>query len=211
MAHGWVAEKRGDPTARLMGRLTLNPLPHIDLIGTILMPIVLLVVSKGNFMFGYAKPVPVNFNNLRRPKQDMVWVAAAGPITNVILAVISGMLLRLIVMFNPKIAVYIRFQSQPQDWSDPMTMILLPFAWMLFYGVLFNVLLAVFNMIPIPPLDGGRVMVGLLPERQSAALGNLEPYGFMIIILLVFLDPLGIWSGIFLPIVWGLFSLIAGL
>ncbi|HEY5649530.1 MAG TPA: site-2 protease family protein, partial [Nitrospiria bacterium] len=126
IAHGWVADKKGDPTARLMGRLTLNPLPHIDLIGTVLMPIVLLVVSKGSFMFGYAKPVPVNFMNLRRPKQDMVWVAAAGPITNVILAVVCGALLRLIVMVNPKVALYIQIQSQPRDWSDPMTMILLP-------------------------------------------------------------------------------------
>lgn len=210
-AHGWVANRKGDPTARLMGRLTLNPISHIDLIGTVLMPIGLLILTMGNFMFGYAKPVPVNFMNLRRPKQDMVWVAAAGPITNIFLAVICGTLLRLIVMFNPKIAFFIQIDSQPRDWGDPLTMILLPFAWMCFYGVLFNILLAVFNMIPIPPLDGGRVMVGLLPDEASEKWSALEPFGFFIIIFLVLMDPLGIWSQIFLPVVGGLTYWISGI
>ena len=210
VAHGWVANRRGDPTARMMGRLTLNPLPHIDLIGTIMMPIFLLIATKGSFVFGYAKPVPVNFMNLRRPKEDMIWVAGAGPATNLLLAVACGFLFRLIVAINPGLMLHLRAGGGPSSWSDPATIILIPILLMLLEGVKWNVVLAIFNMIPIPPLDGGRVMVGLLPVRQSAAWASIEPFGFFIVIALVFLDPLGIWSEIISPLIMSLMMWILG-
>ena len=210
VAHGWVANKRGDPTARMMGRLTLNPLPHIDLIGTILMPIFLLIATKGSFVFGYAKPVPVNFMNLRRPKEDMIWVAGAGPATNLLLAVACGFLFRLIVTMNPGLILHLRAGGGPSSWSDPGAIILIPILLMLLEGVKWNVVLAVFNMIPIPPLDGGRVMVGFLPDRQAAAWASIEPFGFFIIIALVFLDPLGFWSQIVSPLIMNIMMWILG-
>ncbi|MBI3610418.1 MAG: site-2 protease family protein [Nitrospirae bacterium] len=210
VAHGWVANKRGDPTARMMGRLTLNPLPHIDLVGTILIPIFLLIATKGGFVFGYAKPVPVNFMNLRRPKEDMIWVAGAGPATNMLLAVACGFLFRLILMMNPGLVTPLRSGSGASVWSEPAAVILVPVLLMLLEGVKWNVVLAVFNMIPIPPLDGGRVMVGLLPARQSAAWASIEPFGFFIIIALVFLDPFGFWSQIISPIIINIMMWIVG-
>jgi len=169
VAHGWVANRRGDPTARMMGRLTLNPLSHIDPVGTILIPIFLLIATKGGFVFGWAKPVPVNFMNLRRPKEDMVWVAGAGPATNLLLAAACGLLFRLMVTINPGLILHLRPGGGPSGWNDPAAIVLVPLLLMLLEAVKWNVVLAVFNMIPIPPLDGGRVMVGLLPDRQSAA------------------------------------------
>ena len=201
VAHGWVANRLGDPTARKMGRLTLNPIPHMDLIGTVVMPLFLLFATRGMFVFGYAKPVPVNFANLRRPKEDMILVAGAGPATNLVMAAACGFLFRLILTMNPELAFRLRSGFGNSFWSDPAALILLPVLLMLLEAVKWNVVLAVFNMIPIPPLDGGRVMVGLLPDRQSSAWSALEPFGFMIVILLVILDPLGIWSQIFLPLV----------
>jgi Zn-dependent protease len=166
VSHGFIAWHYGDPTARMQGRLTLNPLNHIDIIGT------LMIVFVG---IGWAKPVPVVFENLRNPKRNMIWVAAAGPVTNLILAFISAMLLRGIVAFvNPAVS------------GSSMSMVVEPVVLMLAFSVYINLLLALFNMIPLPPLDGGRVLSGLLPFRQAAALARIEPYGMVIIIVLVF-------------------------
>jgi len=211
VAHGWVANRRGDPTARMMGRLTLNPLPHIDLIGTIVIPIFLLIATKGNFVFGYAKPVPVNFMNLRRPKEDMVWVAGAGPATNLILAVACGFLFRLLLATNPGLLLHLRHGIGNSSWTDPSAVFVVPLLLMLLAAVKWNVILAVFNMIPIPPLDGGRVMVGLLPPRQSEAWSSIEPFGFFIIIALVLLDPFGFWTQLISPLIVNLMMWILGI
>jgi len=166
VSHGFVAWHFGDPTARMLGRLTLNPLKHLDIIGTLM----IFVIG-----IGWAKPVPVVYENLRNPKRDMIWVAAAGPITNFLLAFVSAMLLRgLIAVGNPAAS------------SSPLAMVIEPLALMLAFSVYINLLLAIFNMIPVPPLDGGRVMVGLLPYRQAATWARIEPYGMVIIIVLVF-------------------------
>jgi len=166
VSHGFIAWLRGDHTARLEGRLTLNPLKHLDIIGTIM----IIVIG-----IGWAKPVPVNYHNLRNPKRDMIWVAAAGPITNMLLAAISALFLRSIVALSAPIAD----SSWLQLFLDPIVL-------MLAFSIYINLLLAIFNLLPIPPLDGGRVMVGLLPYRQAAALARIEPYGMIIIIVLVF-------------------------
>ena len=178
VSHGYIAWHYGDPTARMMGRLTLNPLKHIDIIGT------LMIVFIG---IGWAKPVPVVYENLRNPKRDMIWVAVAGPVTNLILAFISAMLLRGIIVFvNPAVS------------GSSMTMIVEPVVWMLAFSVYINLLLSIFNMIPLPPLDGGRVLSGLLPYRQAAALARIEPYGMLIIIVMVFFT--NIFSYVVLPL-----------
>ncbi|HTM11157.1 MAG TPA: site-2 protease family protein [Verrucomicrobiae bacterium] len=167
VAHGWVANKLGDPTAARMGRLTLNPISHIDLFGTIILP-ALLYISGARFLFGYAKPVPVNFNNLRNPKTDMIWVALAGPLTNILLALAS--------------LYALKFANGSQTDASPTMM---PILLMAQVSVEINVMLATFNLFPIPPLDGGRVLVGLLPRRLSTTVARIEPFGFLIIILLL--------------------------
>ncbi|MBJ6727537.1 site-2 protease family protein [Geomesophilobacter sediminis] len=164
VSHGFVADKFGDNTARNLGRLTLNPLKHLDIVGTLMIFIVHI---------GWAKPVPVNFNNLRNPKRDMIWVAAAGPITNFVLATVSAFALRLMA------------QLTVPDGSL-LVEILNPITLMLAFSVYINLLLAIFNLIPVPPLDGGRVAVGILPYRMSYALARVEPVGMILIILLVF-------------------------
>ncbi len=166
VSHGYIAWRFGDPTARMQGRLTLNPLKHIDIVGT------LMIFFVG---IGWAKPVPVVFENLHNPKRDMIWVAAAGPITNILLATVSAVVLRALVAF-----------SNPASAVSPLSMLVEPVVLMLAFSVYINLLLAIFNMIPVPPLDGGRVMVGLLPYRQAAAWSRIEPYGMVIIIALVF-------------------------
>lgn len=170
VSHGFIANRLGDGTARQMGRLTLNPLKHLDIIGT------LMVIIIG---IGWAKPVPVNFANLHNPRRDMIWVAAAGPITNMLLATVSAGLLRLLVSF-----------SEPFADSSLLQLFFEPVVLMLAFSVYINLLLAIFNLIPLPPLDGGRVMVGLLPYRQAESLARIEPYGMIIIIVLVFFTDL---------------------
>ena len=179
VAHGWVANRLGDPTAARLGRLTLNPISHVDIYGTILIPLFLVAVG-APFIFGYAKPVPVNFNNLRNPKRDMIWVAAAGPVTNIILAVASG------YMFK---AVYALENLLPDMLQSPLAM-------MADFSVKMNVMLAAFNLLPVPPLDGGRVLVGMAPQPLSSIVARIEPFGFIIVLALLlthtldfFLEP----------------------
>lgn len=163
-AHGYVARYFGDNTAWVLGRVTLNPIKHIDLVGTILMPVLLYVATAGTFLFGYAKPVPVRFGNLRRPKQHMIWVALAGPGANFIQALMWGVLLYL----ANGAGVTERFVLE-----------------MCRAGMLVNVVMFVFNLFPLPPLDGGRILVGLLPWRQAQLVSRVEPWGFFIVMALV--------------------------
>ncbi len=170
VSHGFVANKLGDSTAQRMGRLTLNPLRHLDVIGTLMVFVIGI---------GCAKPVPVNFQNLRNPKRDMIWVAAAGPVTNFCLAFVSAMLMRGAIggfSLFPDNAIFRMFAE--------------PIVLMLAFSVYINLLLAIFNLIPVPPLDGGRVAVGLLPYRQAVAYSRIEPFGMIIIIALIFLPDL---------------------
>jgi Zn-dependent protease len=167
-AHAYVASLCGDPTARLLGRVTLNPLPHIDKFGTILLPI-LCLISPFGLVFGYAKPVPVDFSRLGNPRRDMILVAAAGPLANIILLVLSAVLLH-VAAWTP-------------DWFGDW------FTANLQRSVLLNAILAVFNMLPIPPLDGGRIVTGLLPYRLAVRYAALERFGILIVIGLLFLLP----------------------
>ena len=163
-AHGYVARHYGDNTAWMLGRVTLNPLKHIDPLGTILMPLFLYIATSGAFLFGYAKPVPVRFDRLRHPKRDMIWVALAGPVSNLIQALFWGALLYVLLGLGV---------------SEPF------FLQMCKGGVLVNIVMFAFNLFPLPPLDGGRVLAGLLPRHAANALSRVEPYGFFIVMALV--------------------------
>lgn len=166
VAHGWVASRLGDPTARMLGRLTLNPLKHIDPVGTILVPGLLLLL--GGFIFGWAKPVPITVRNLRQPKRDMMFVALAGPGANLLMALGWGALIHLAIAVAsnwPSVALYLALTGAA--------------------GVLVNLVLMVLNLLPLPPLDGGRVLMGLLPGPWSWRLGQIEPYGFLILVALM--------------------------
>ncbi len=187
-AHGWVANRLGDATARERGRLTMNPLAHVDPIGTVILPLLCLLMP-GGFFLGWAKPVPVNPARLRNPRRDMALVAAAGPGMNLLLAVASAFVLSLLLSVDPSLADSWPPQPGMAPRRDLAGLLLLPLAAMALYSVFINVLLMTFNLIPIPPLDGGRVLTSLLPARSAAAVGRLEPYGMLIIVGLIVLDP----------------------
>jgi Zn-dependent protease len=169
-AHGYAARHFGDNTAHMLGRITLNPVRHIDPVGTIAMPLLLYFATAGAFLFGYAKPVPVNFGRLRNPKRDMVWVALAGPGANLVQAVGWTVLLYLLVAMGVE-----------EDF----------FLQMCRAGVLVNLVMFAFNMFPLPPLDGGRILVGLLPNHLAYTVSRVEPYGFFIVLALVLTGVVG--------------------
>jgi len=208
-AHGYVAMKKGDPTAKMLGRVTINPIPHIDPVGTILLPAI-LILTRSPFLFGWAKPVPVNFRLLRDQKRDPVYVASAGVVTNLALAALSGLLFRLIGVVAPEVirgVLYTGIHARPEGVSQ---MVLLPLALMCVASIKWNVLLAIFNLIPIPPLDGGRIAVGLLPFRPAQALASVERYGMLLLIVLFMFDPFGIIRGIIYPLMNLLFGIFLG-
>ena len=181
-AHGYAARHFGDNTAYMLGRISLNPLRHIDLVGTVLVPLLTLLV--GGILFGWAKPVPVNFGNLRNPKKDMLWVAAAGPASNLAMALGWAMVLKLSTLM-------------------PESSFSLPMALMGKAGVTINAVLLVLNLLPLPPLDGGRIAVSLLPNNLAWRFAGLERYGFIILIALLFL-------GLLDSILWPMISLVVG-
>ena len=184
-AHGWVAWRLGDPTAKILGRVTFNPLKHIDPFGTVILPALLLFGSGGRMMFGFAKPVPVDYGRLRQPRSGMVLVAVAGPTSNLLLAVVAALAMHGLVALD----------GDFREWV----------ARNLANAVYINCLLCVFNMIPLPPLDGGRVAVGLLPPVLGMRLARLERAGFVILIAALFLLPLlGDSFGMNLNIFWWL-------
>ena len=195
-AHGYVAKHFGDLTAYSEGRVSLNPLRHIDPFGTIALPLILLAVSKlfggAGILFGWAKPVPVNFANLRHPKRDMLWVAAAGPFSNLLMALFWA----LIVKFG---------LSVPESYFS------LPLALTGAAGVFINIVIMVLNLVPLPPLDGGRILVSLLPHGLAVRVARIEPYGFFILIVLLFTGVLGyvLWPaiGVMLVAVAAIFGL----
>src|SRR5687768_1781540 len=178
-AHGYVAKHFGDLTAYSQGRVSLNPLRHIDPLGTVILPLVTLWL--GGILFGWAKPVPVNFSALRRPKQDMLWVALAGPGANLFMALLWGLVIKL------------GLGMSESDLADPM--ILMGEA-----GIKINVILMVLNLLPLPPLDGGRVAASLLPNRMANSFARIEPYGFMILVFLLVTGVLGAVIGPFIGI-----------
>ena len=187
-AHGWVAHRCGDPTAQLQGRLTMNPLAHIDPFGTVILPLLCLVMP-GGFILGWAKPVPIDPRLMRQPRRDMALVAAAGPVMNLALAIGSALLFALLSSIDPTIGSY---SSNSDDTPSPDTwdtMFLLPIAVMAVYSVLINVLLMLFNLLPIPPLDGGRILTSLLPHTAAKTLVRVEPYGMFILVVLIVFDP----------------------
>ncbi|NJN70028.1 MAG: site-2 protease family protein [Nitrospira sp.] len=190
-AHGWTAEKCGDSTAKLQGRLTINPLAHIDPFGTVILPLICLLLP-GSFLFGFAKPVPIDPRNMHQPRRDMALVAAAGPGMNLLLAVASALLLAALLTIEPTLSLR---GSTEADASTSLlgTMLLRPIAVMALYSVMINVLLALFNLLPIPPLDGGRILTAVLPPKPAIALARLEPYGMLILVgLIVFDKELGV-------------------
>jgi Zn-dependent protease len=167
-AHGFIAHRFGDDTAWQAGRVTFNPFKHIDRVGTIILP-ALLILMRSPFLFGYAKPVPVNFGRLNHPRRDMVWVALAGPGTNILLAVVSALMLHTLDFLPPATATWLGHN--------------------LANSIVINIALCVFNMLPLPPLDGGRVAVGLLPDALAFPLARVERYGMLILLLFLFVIP----------------------
>ncbi len=189
VAHGYVADRLGDPTARLLGRLNLNPFRHLDPIGTVAIFV---------FGFGWARPVPVNASNLRNPRRDMIWVSLAGPLTNLALAGISVLLLHGISFL----------ETTSLAGSELFTEMIRPLRIMAAFSLYINILLGVFNLLPIPPLDGGRVLTGILPGKQAAWLLRLEPFGFVVLMALIFFTD--VWSQLLSPVISLLVHRLAG-
>lgn len=187
-AHGYAARHFGDNTAAMMGRITLNPIKHIDPIGTILMPLLLYFATSGAFLFGYARPVPVRFDRLRHPKRDMVWVALAGPGANLLQTLLWAVLMYVLLGLD----VNERF-----------------FLEMCKAGVLVNVVMFAFNLFPLPPLDGGRILIGLLPWRYAALLARVEPWGFFVVMALVILGVVStLWMQPIMALTYGLLDIL---
>lgn len=187
-AHGYAARYFGDNTAYLLGRITLNPIKHIDLVGTIAIPLMLYFATAGAFLFGYAKPVPVNFNQLRRPKKDMVWVALAGPGVNLAQAIGWAIGFYLLTAIG----------VEENFWIS-----------MCKAGILVNVVMFVFNLFPLPPMDGGRILVGLLPWRQASLVSRIEPFGFFILLgLLVAGIITNLWMRPLMSVTYGFIDLL---
>lgn len=187
-AHGWVADRLGDPTARNMGRITLNPIPHIDPVGTLLVP--MLMLSFTGFLIGWAKPVPVSVERLRSPKRDMAIVAAAGPAVNLIMAIVWTLILLL-----------------AHSLIHSLQFVALPLLLMSVAGVFINLVLMAINLLPVPPLDGGRVVTGLLPLAAARVYARIEPFGMVILILLLISGVVGM---ILAPIVFGSIQVLPG-
>ena len=187
-AHGYAARHFGDSTAYVMGRVTLNPIKHIDPVGTILMPLMLYFATHGTFLFGYAKPVPVRFGNLRNPKRDMIWVALAGPGANLVQAFLWGALMLTLQGMGVTEVFFLKMCQG---------------------GVLVNVVMFVFNLFPLPPLDGGRILVGLLPYRQAELVSRIEPWGFFIVMALVVAGVISkLWMQPLMGLTFGLLNLL---
>lgn len=182
-AHGYVARLLGDPTADLAGRISLNPMRHIDPVGTVAVPLFLLLAAKlmggAGFIFGWAKPVPVNWSRLKRPKQDILWVALAGPAANFVMAFLWTLALKLVLMAGAAATGF---------WAQ-----------MAIAGIQINIVLMVFNLLPIPPLDGGRIVYSLLPTQWAQPYARIEPYGMLIVLLLIFS---GILWAVIQPVIW---------
>ena len=178
-AHGYVARHFGDMTAHAQGRISLNPLRHIDLIGTLLVPLAILFVSGGKFLFGWAKPVPVNYSALKKPRQHMAWVAAAGPGANLVMALVWAVLLKVAVLLPAsQLAEFLQLMSQA--------------------GILVNLIFMFLNLLPIPPLDGGRILTSLLPSRAAWRFAKIEPWGLPILLVLLFTNVL---NGVLGPLI----------
>lgn len=187
-AHGYAARHYGDNTAYMLGRITLNPLKHIDPLGTIAMPLLLYFATSGAFLFGYAKPVPVNFGRLRHPKRDMIWVALAGPGANLVQAVLWVVLGYLMVAAGVEERFFLEMARA---------------------GLMVNLVMFAFNLFPLPPLDGGRILVGLLPMRAAIGLSRVEPYGFFIVLALVISGIVGsLWLRPLMNVTAGLIELL---
>lgn len=190
-SHAYVAHRCGDSTAKMLGRLSINPLRHVDLIGTLLVPLAVAVMSNFHFVFGWAKPVPIGWNNLKKPRRDMALVAAAGPASNFIMALLWAVILKIGLSLNPGtsvLALYLVLTGQA--------------------GILINLVLAFLNLLPIPPLDGSRVLTSFLSPKHAYQYSKLEPYGFFIILALLLTNVL---SSILGPLIFGTMSIIASL
>ncbi len=187
-AHAWVAHRLGDSTAKMLGRLSANPLRHVDLVGTLIVPILVAVLSHFQFIFGWAKPVPINYNQLRNPRRDMAWVAAAGPLSNLAMALLWASVFKLGLVLNPNASMIARYLALTGQ-----------------AGILINLILAFLNLIPIPPLDGSRVLSRMLPMQLAEGYAKIEPYGLYIILALLLTNILG-WL-ITPPLMWSLYIL----